>query len=161
MGRGRFLQLLSMPLSPCCPCHPAGANLALRSACAMPCCLRPDEGARPPDSFLSRLLVGSLSLRPCDSLTIPRMALSIDSTHFVSSMRAIQATGFLTFAPVGLMSPTEHASFIGRYSSAKIKSVVTPPPLPGYIHDATHRAPPFLPRCGRLVVRVFGLRSEL
>ena len=68
--------------------------------------------------------MGSLSLRPCDSLTIPRMALSIDSTHFVSSMRAIQATGFLTFAPVGLMSPTEHASFIGRYSSAKINPLL-------------------------------------
>jgi hypothetical protein len=55
--------------------------------------------------------VGSLTLRPGDSLTIPRMALSIDFIHFVSSVNAIQATGLLTFTPVGLMSPTEHASF--------------------------------------------------
>jgi len=35
----------------------------------------------------------SLSLRPDDSLTIPWMALSIDSTRFVSSAHAIPATG--------------------------------------------------------------------
>jgi hypothetical protein len=54
--------------------------------------------------------VGSLTLRPGDSLTIPRMALSIGFIHFVSSTNAIRATGLLTFTPVGLMSPTEHAS---------------------------------------------------
>ena len=53
--------------------------------------------------------MGSLSLRPGDSLTIPRMALSIGFIRFVSSADAIQATGLLTFAPVGL-TPTEHAS---------------------------------------------------
>jgi hypothetical protein len=53
--------------------------------------------------------MGSLSLRPGDSLTIPRMALSIGFIRFVSSTDAIQATGLLTFAPVGL-PPTEHAS---------------------------------------------------
>ena len=26
MGRGRFLQLLDMPLPPCCPYHPAGVT---------------------------------------------------------------------------------------------------------------------------------------
>jgi len=54
--------------------------------------------------------MGSLTLRPGDSLTIPRMASSIGFIHFVSSMNAIQATGLLTLTPVGLMSPTEHAS---------------------------------------------------
>jgi hypothetical protein len=34
-----------------------------------------------------------LSLRPGDLLTIPWMALSIDSMHFVSSVHAIPATG--------------------------------------------------------------------
>jgi len=38
------------------------------------------------------------------------MALSIGFIHFVSSTNAIQATGLLTLTPVGLMSPTEHAS---------------------------------------------------
>ena len=53
--------------------------------------------------------MGSLTLRPGDSLTIPKMALSISFTGFVSSTDVIQATGLLTLAPVGL-SPTEHAS---------------------------------------------------
>ena len=51
----------------------------------------------------------SLSLRPDDSLTIPRMALSIDSTRFVSSAHAIPGYGALTFALMGL-PPTEHIS---------------------------------------------------
>ena len=38
------------------------------------------------------------------------MALSIGFIHFVPSTNAIQATGLLTLAPVGLISPTEHAS---------------------------------------------------
>src|SRR5215467_3934888 len=60
--------------------------------------------------FLSRPLLGSLALRPGDSLTIPRMALSVGFIRFVSSTNATQATGSLTLSPVGL-SPTEHASF--------------------------------------------------
>ena len=110
MGRGRFLQLLSMPLSPCCPYHPAEVTCRLGQSAPCHAAFAPEQGARPPDSFLSRPPVGSLTLRPGDSLTIPRMALSIGFIHFVSSTNAIQATGLLTLTPVGLMSPTEHAS---------------------------------------------------
>ena len=46
--------------------------------------------------------MGSLSLRPGDSLTIPRMALSVGFIRFVSSTDATQATGLLTLALVGL-----------------------------------------------------------
>jgi hypothetical protein len=53
--------------------------------------------------------MGSLSLRPDDSLTILPMALSIGYKSSVSFPPAIQATGPLTLAPVGL-PPTEHAS---------------------------------------------------
>ena len=53
--------------------------------------------------------MGSLALRPSDLLTILKMALSIGYRSSVSFLSAIQATGLLTFAPVGL-SPTEHAS---------------------------------------------------
>ena len=53
--------------------------------------------------------MGSLALRPGDSLTIPKMALSIGFISFVSSTNAIQATGLLTLAPMGL-TPTEHTS---------------------------------------------------
>ena len=42
------------------------------------------------------------ALRPGDSLTIPKMALSISFTKFGSSSRVIQVTGFLTVTPVGL-----------------------------------------------------------
>ncbi len=59
--------------------------------------------------------MGSLTLRPGDSLTIPKMALSIGFISFVSSTNTIQATGLLTLAPVGL-SPTEHASLCWTHS---------------------------------------------
>src|SRR2546422_1062882 len=42
-GRGGFLQLLSMPLSPCCPYHPA-ESLAASVSCDDRCCLRPKSG---------------------------------------------------------------------------------------------------------------------
>ncbi len=53
--------------------------------------------------------MGSLSLRPGDSLTAPRAALSIGFIRFVSSTNATQATGFRLF-PRWDSPPTEHAS---------------------------------------------------
>ena len=50
------------------------------------------------------------SLRPDDSLTIPRMALSIDFRDSVSFLLTIQATGPLTLALAGL-TPAEYTSF--------------------------------------------------
>jgi len=55
--------------------------------------------------------MGSLPLRPGDSLTIPWMALSVGFIRFVSSANATQATRFLTITSVGL-SPTERASLL-------------------------------------------------
>src|SRR5262249_47950894 len=47
-GRGRFLQLLGMPLSPCCPYLPRRSDRPPRSARALSCCLRPEaEGSAP------------------------------------------------------------------------------------------------------------------
>jgi len=60
----------------------------------------------------------SLSLRPGDSLTIPRTALSVGFIRFVSSTGATQATGLLTLAPVGLF-PTEDASIHWTHSLLK------------------------------------------
>ncbi len=92
------------------PLPPRQSDLPPQSDCDKPCCLRPDEeGSTSGVYFLTRQPVGSLALRPGDSLTIPRMALSIGSISFVSSTDAIQATGLLALAPVGL-TPTEHAS---------------------------------------------------
>ncbi len=108
-GRGGFLQLLSMSLSPCCPYHPAGVTQRLGQSASCHAAFTRRQGARPPDLKLSRPPVGSLSLRPGDSLTIPRMALSVGFIRFVSSTHATQATGLLTLTPVGL-TPAEHAS---------------------------------------------------
>jgi len=53
--------------------------------------------------------MGSLSLRPGDSLTVPRTALSAGFIRFVSSTNATQATGVRLF-PRWDLPPTEHAS---------------------------------------------------
>ena len=58
----------------------------------------------------SRPYLRSLSLRPDDSLTILKMALSIGFRDSVSLHSAIQATRLLTVTSVGL-PPTEHTSF--------------------------------------------------
>ena len=109
-GRGRLLQLLGMPLSPCRSCYPAGAARRFSQIATYRSAFAHRQEARPPDFyFLTRLPLGSLALRPGDLLTIPKMAWSAGFTRFVSSTGAAQATGPLTFAPVGL-TPTEHAS---------------------------------------------------
>src|ERR1035441_7041921 len=63
--------------------------------------------------------MGSLALRPDDSLAILTMALSIGFRNSVSFLSAIQATGLLTFAPVGL-PPTEHASLRWTHPRARL-----------------------------------------
>jgi hypothetical protein len=77
--------------------------------------------------------VGSLALRPGDSLTIPRMAWSVGFIRFVSSADATQATGVLTVPPVGL-APTEHASLRWTHSSAKTPSATSFPPKTSLIY---------------------------
>jgi hypothetical protein len=52
-----------------------------------------------------------LSLWPDGLLTIPGMALSIDSMRFVSSAHATLATGVLTFTLVGLL-PLNTSAFL-------------------------------------------------
>ena len=71
--------------------------------------------------------MGSLSLRPGDLLTIPRMALSVGFIRFVSSTNATQATGVLTITPVGL-PPTEHASLRWSHYGQKTRPKVNGKP---------------------------------
>ena len=73
------------------------------------------------------MTLGSLALRPGDSLAILKMALSIGFISFVSSTDAIQATGLLTLAPVGL-TPTEQTSLRWTHSTRKTPSTF-------YSHD--------------------------
>ena len=104
-GRGRLLQLLGASLSPCHPYHPAGVIWRIGQGATDHIAFARREQARSPGfSKFSGPPLGSLALWPGDSLTIPKMALSIGFTSFVSSTRAIQATGLLTLAPVGLTS---------------------------------------------------------
>jgi hypothetical protein len=53
--------------------------------------------------------MGSLSLRPGNSLTAPRTALSVGFIRFISSTDATLATG-LRLLPRWDSPPTEHAS---------------------------------------------------
>ncbi len=67
--------------------------------------------------------MGSLALRPGDSLTVPRTVLSVSFTRFVSSTDVTQATGLLTLTPVGL-TPTEHASLRWTHSMQETSSAL-------------------------------------
>ena len=78
--------------------------------CDGPCCLRPlDRGLGLRGYALSGPPLRSLSLRPGDSLTILRMALSMGFRVLVSLLPAIRATGLLTLTLAGL-TPAEHVS---------------------------------------------------
>ena len=70
--------------------------------------------------------MGSLALRPGNSLTVPKTALSVSFTRFVSSTDVTQATGLLTLAPVGL-TPTEHASLRWTHSLPETSSAARVP----------------------------------
>src|SRR5439155_22216581 len=54
VGRGRFLQLLDMPLPPCCPYHPAGVTCRLGQPATCHVAFAPNQGARPPEFVLYR-----------------------------------------------------------------------------------------------------------
>jgi len=66
--------------------------MTFQLVCVMPCCLRPTIEVSAFGLILTRPLLGSLALRPDDSLTIPWMALSVGFIRFVSSADATQAT---------------------------------------------------------------------
>jgi hypothetical protein len=81
------------------PCHRAAANTppeCLTASVKLRRSMLPSPfrcGLGPWSFRFSRPPMRSLALRPDDSLTIPKMALSIGFIRFVSSANAIQATG--------------------------------------------------------------------
>ena len=97
--------------------------------------------------FFSRPPVGSLALRPGDSLTIPRMALSVGFIRFVSATDATQATKLPTLALMGL-TPIEHVSLPWTHSMPKIpfrlKSLIL---TEGIATVPTLCSLPYFPRC--------------
>src|SRR5258707_14201928 len=97
-----------MSLPPCCPCHPAGVSCRLGQPATCHAAFAPKEGARAPDLyFVSRPLLGSLSLLPGALLTIPKMALSAGFTRFVFSTDTTQAKGLLLFTLLGVGPPDQ------------------------------------------------------
>ena len=108
-----------------CPCHraapnhPAGvADRLVSSRTAMlPSPRTRGLGLR--NLFLSRPPLGSLALRPGDSLAIPRMAWSVGFIRFVSSTDATQATKVPDFSSGGTVSLNMPA-LAGRTRSPKL-----------------------------------------
>jgi len=76
-GRGGLLQLLSASWSPCCRSHPAGVARRDSQPATGHTAFTPDYGLGLRSFALSRLPLRSLSLRPGDSLAIPKMAVSM------------------------------------------------------------------------------------
>src|ERR1700736_4629096 len=105
-----------MSLPPCSPARPAALSCLPGQPAPCHAAFAPKQGARPPDLyFVSRPLLGSLSLRPGALLTIPKMALSVGFIRFVFSTDTTQAKELLTFIPVGLL-PTEHVCLSWTHS---------------------------------------------
>jgi hypothetical protein len=108
-GRGGFLQLLSASLPTVLSLTPRRSLSPLQPVAMIDVAFALRMRARPPVHGFSRPSLGSFALRPGDLLAILKMALSIGFRSSLSFPPAIQATGPLTLAPVGL-SPTERAS---------------------------------------------------
>jgi hypothetical protein len=136
------------------PSHSAGVACRLGQSTPCHAGFVPDQRTWPSDSYLSRPLLDSVTLRLGDSLTIPRMALSVGFIRFVSSAYATQAMGLLTFAPVGL-SRTEHASLRWTHYFAEVPSIYQ------CIDSAGHRRNVILTVCARLAPLLLGPPSLL
>src|SRR5260221_14030863 len=69
--------------------------------------------------ILSRPPLGSLALRPGDSLTIPKMALSVGFIRFVSSTDASQATKAPDFSSGGTYAHRTSVTCLDTSTTAK------------------------------------------
>jgi hypothetical protein len=103
-GRGGFLQLLCVSLPSCCRFSPRQSGSPLQSGATIHAAFAVQLPARP---------LGPLTFEATSAFTfvtaqwltvIPRMIWSIGFKDSVSFLLAIQVTGLLTFAPVGLTS---------------------------------------------------------
>src|SRR5262249_13968463 len=77
-----------LPLPPQSKCHPVSISLRKYHAG-----FTPNQRARPSNLIFRGYRWVHFSLRPRDSLTAPRVALSVSLFHFVSSMNATSARG--------------------------------------------------------------------
>ncbi len=95
-----------MSLLPCYRYHPAGVNIRVSQISNIHAVFALRLRARPPGLSLSGPPIRSLSLRPGNSLTSLKEALSMGFKHLVSLLLAIQATGVLAIPLTGL-TPAE------------------------------------------------------
>src|SRR5262249_5490417 len=147
-GRGGLLQLLGASLSSCCRYYPARVSRRIGQLATFHAAFALSTGARPLRRKVSRSPVRLLPLRPNDSLTIPRMALSIDSRGSVSFPPGYPSYNALTFALVRLPppnSPSLRCRYVGSGCGAVPLSFtlfVAPPFLWGVPHEPTRRPVP-------------------
>ena len=106
-------------LSSCCGYHPASVSRRISQIATSHAAFARHPRARPLELDISRPPLPLLPLRPDDSLPILTMALSMDSQSSVSFPLAIQATGLLTFAPVGLTLPLNTPAFRDLFGSRR------------------------------------------
>ena len=95
----------SASLSPCCGYYPASVSRRISQIATVHAAFARHPRARPLELDISRPPLPLLPLRPDDSLPILQDGFVMDSQSSVIFPLAIQATGLLTFAPVGLTVP--------------------------------------------------------
>ena len=117
MRRGRFLQLLDMSLSPCCPYPPRRSDRPLRSARGLPYSLRPCRGGSASGVKFCRghhwvhMRCGPVTRSPSRGW----LGRSASSDSFPPRMRP-KLRRFPTLPPVGL-TPTEHVCLSWTHSA--------------------------------------------
>lgn len=116
-GRGGLLQLLGASLSSCCRYHPAGMGRRFGQISTVHVAFAPSRRARPLGCTFSGPPMRLLSLRPNDSLSIPKDSF-VDRLSGFSFLLTIQATGFLTLSLAGL-TPAEYTSLRWTYPDVR------------------------------------------
>jgi hypothetical protein len=120
-GRGGLLQLPDVSCAPCRRSHPAGGDSSRQPDCDDPCCLRA-QSKRSASGIVSRGYPCVHSRYSPATRSHPSDGSSIGSRALVSRRPAIQATGRLAVAPVGL-PPTEHVCLFWTHTSRTITAL--------------------------------------
>ena len=148
-GRGGFLQLLSVSLSPCCRSHPARGVRRLSQPATSSAAFALSRKARPLEWYTFGATCAFACATAWGLASIPRMLLSMGFRDSVSFLPAIRATRLLTFTLAGL-APAEHASLYWTHNrTCKFPSIrlsrdwrLPPPALPLGLSSPSRSLPP-------------------
>jgi hypothetical protein len=117
-GRGGLLQLPDVSCAPCRRSHPAGGDSSVSQPATLPAAFAHKVSARPPESSVEAILAFThVTARPL--APIRPMVSSMGFSALASRRPAIQVTGRLAVAPVGL-PPTEHVRLLWTHTSSTI-----------------------------------------